>query len=150
MIYLDNNATTRVDPAVREAMLPYFAEQYGNPSSTHRFGQDARQAVEESRVQVAGLIGCDPKEIVFTSGGTESDNAAIHGILTTRAPRKIVITSTVEHSAVRTPGGPREIGRRNRKNTRRDGWRTEFARPSKPCLPTRRRRGARHHHVGQQ
>src|SRR4051812_30027731 len=103
MIYLDNNATTMVDPAVREAMLPYLGEVYGNPSSTHRFGQEARQAVEEARVKVAGLIGCDGKELVFTSGGTESDNAAIHGVLAARTPRRVIVTSTVEHSAIREP-----------------------------------------------
>src|SRR5205814_301416 len=111
MIYLDNNATTMVDPRVREAMLPFLGERYGNPSSTHRFGQEARQAVEEARVRVAELIGCDPKELVFTSGGTESDNAAIMGLLATRAPRKVIVTSTVEHSAVREPlGGLKKLG----------------------------------------
>jgi cysteine desulfurase len=103
MIYLDNNATTAVDPAVREAMLPYLTEWYGNPSSMHRFGQESRQAIERARHQVAGLLGCDARELVFTSGGTESDNAAIHGLLAMRAPRKTIITSSVEHSAVREP-----------------------------------------------
>ena len=92
-----------VDPAVREAMLPFLGERYGNPSSTHRFGQEARQAVEEARVRVAGLLACDGKELIFTSGGTESDNAAIGGLLAARAPRKLAITSSVEHSAVREP-----------------------------------------------
>jgi cysteine desulfurase len=103
MIYLDNNATTAVDPAVREAMLPYLTEWYGNPSSTHRFGQESRQAIERARHQVAGLLGCDARELIFTSGGTESDNAAIHGLLAMRSPRKTIITSSVEHSAVREP-----------------------------------------------
>ena len=103
MIYLDNNATTAVDPLVREAMWPYLGELYGNPSSTHRFGQESRQAVEEGRHRVAGLLGCDVREVIFTSGGTESDNAAIHGVLAVRAPRRVIVTSTVEHSAVRTP-----------------------------------------------
>jgi cysteine desulfurase len=106
MIYLDNNATTQVDPAVREAMLPYLGELYGNPSSTHRFGQESRQAVEKGRHQVALLLGCDVRELIFTSGGTESDNAAIQGLLATRAAggaRKVIVTSSVEHSAVRTP-----------------------------------------------
>ena len=103
MIYLDNNATTMVDPLVRAAMLPFLAEHYGNPSSTHRFGQESRQAVEEARVRMAGLIGCDAREIVFTSGGTESDNAAIMGLLAARAPRKVIVISAVEHSAVREP-----------------------------------------------
>ena len=103
MIYLDNNATTTVDPAVRDAMLPLLSERYGNPSSMHRFGQEARQAVERARFQVAALLGCDAKELLFTSGGTESDNAAIHGLLALRAGRKTIITSTVEHSAVQEP-----------------------------------------------
>ncbi len=111
MIYLDNNATTMVDPAVREAMLPFLGERYGNPSSTHRFGQDARQAVEEARVRVAALLDCEPKEIIFTSGGTESDNAAIMGLLAARAPRKVIVTSTIEHSAVREPvAGLKKLG----------------------------------------
>ena len=103
MIYVDNNATTMVDPQVRAAMLPYLGERYGNPSSTHRFGQESRQAVEEARVRVAGLIACDAREVVFTSGGTESDNAAIMGLLAARAPRKVIVISSVEHSAVREP-----------------------------------------------
>lgn len=111
MIYLDNNATTMVDPRVREAMLPFLGERYGNPSSTHRFGQEARQAVEEARVRVAELVGCDPKELVFTSGGTESDNAALMGLLAARAPRKVILTSTVEHSAIREPvAGLKKMG----------------------------------------
>src|SRR5690242_14119091 len=103
MIYLDNNATTKVDPAVREGMIQLLGEAYGNPSSMHRFGQEARQAVEEARVRVAALIGCDAKEVVFTSGGTESDNAAIQGVLAARPGKKVIVTSTVEHSAVREP-----------------------------------------------
>src|SRR5678816_1134319 len=98
MIYLDNNATTAPDPTVRDAMLPYLTTHYGNPSSTHRFGQESRQAVETARFQLAALLNCDPKELIFTSGGTESDNAAIQGLLAARAPRKIILTSTVEHS----------------------------------------------------
>ena len=103
MIYLDNNATTRLAPEALEGMLPFLSEQYGNPSSTHRFGQQARQAVEEARHQVAGLVGCEVRELVFTSGGTESDNAAILGVLATRAGKKHIVTSVVEHSAVREP-----------------------------------------------
>jgi cysteine desulfurase len=111
MIYLDNNATTRVHDRVRDAMLPFLGDRYGNPSSTHRFGQDARHAVEEARVRVAELVGCDPKELIFTSGGTESDNAAIMGLLATRAPRKVIVSSAVEHSAVREPlGALRKLG----------------------------------------
>src|SRR3954449_13567783 len=99
MIYLDNNATTGVDPAVREAMWEWLGERYGNPSSMHRFGQEARQAVERGRFQVAGLLGCDVREVVFTSGGTEADNAAIFGVLAAGRPeKKVVVTSSVEHS----------------------------------------------------
>ncbi len=99
--YLDNNATTRPAPEVVEAMLPFLSEWYGNPSSVHRFGQRARQAVEEARGQVARLIGCAEAEIMFTGGGTESVNTAIRGILSARHPRQKIITSTVEHSATR-------------------------------------------------
>jgi cysteine desulfurase len=101
MIYLDNNATTAVDPRVREAMLPYLGELYGNPSSAHRFGQQACQAVERSRHQLAALLGCEARELIFTSGGTESDNAAIQGVLAARPDKKTIVTSAVEHSAVR-------------------------------------------------
>src|SRR5438477_12736945 len=74
-VYMDNNATTRTDPRVLEAMLPYFTEHYGNAASRHHlFGRDAASAVEEAREQVASLLGADRKEIVFTSGATESDN----------------------------------------------------------------------------
>ena len=101
LIYLDNNATTKPAPEVVEAMLPYLTEWYGNPSSVHRFGQRSRQAVDEARNQVATLIGCDDSELLFTSGGTESINTAIRGLLLSRSPRKQILTSTVEHSAVR-------------------------------------------------
>src|SRR3954468_14000885 len=80
-IYLDHNATAPVHPLVLEAMLPYLSGEYGNASSVHSFGQAARGAVERAREQVAALIGANPAEIVFTSGGTESDNAAILGVL---------------------------------------------------------------------
>ena len=103
MIYLDNNATTAIDPRLRDAMLPYLGECYGNPSSVHRFGQESRQALEHARHQAAHLLGCDPKEIIFTSGGTEADNAAILGVLAGRPGKKTIITSCVEHSAVREP-----------------------------------------------
>ena len=79
-IYLDNNATTRVDDAVVEAMLPFFRDTFGNASSIHTFGQLARAAVEDARRAVADLVGADTREIVFTSGGTESDNAALWGV----------------------------------------------------------------------
>ena len=101
MIYLDNNATTKPAPEVVAAMLPYLTDFYGNASSVYRFGQRARQAVDDARAQVAALVGCDDAELVFTAGGTESINTALRGLLLARAPRKQVVTSTVEHSAVR-------------------------------------------------
>jgi cysteine desulfurase len=99
LIYLDNNATTRPAPQVVEAMLPYLREFYGNPSSVHRFGQRARQAIEEARHSVAQLTGCQDSELIFTGGGTESVNTAIRGLLAARAPRRKIIISTAEHAA---------------------------------------------------
>jgi cysteine desulfurase len=99
--YLDNNATTRPAPEVVAAMLPMLTEWYGNPSSVHRFGQRARQAVDEARGQVARLVNCAEAELLFTGGGTEAVNTAVRGILGARSPRKRVVTSTVEHSAAR-------------------------------------------------
>jgi cysteine desulfurase len=104
VVYLDNNATTRPAPEVVEAMLPYLTEYYGNPSSVHRFGQRSRQAIDEARGQVSALINCAEGELVFTGVGTEAINTAVRGILASRGPRKQVITSTVEHSAVRELG----------------------------------------------
>jgi cysteine desulfurase len=99
-IYLDNNATTAVDPAVLDAMLPYFSGDFGNASSIHTFGQRARAAVETARDQVAALLNARSQEIVFTSGGTESDNHAIFGIVAaSSAPGKHAITTTIEHEA---------------------------------------------------
>jgi cysteine desulfurase len=102
-IYLDNNATTQVDPRVLEAMLPYFSEYYGNASSMHRFGGNMKHVIDEARGQVAELLGCDASEILFTSGGTESDNAALRGVLDQEPHRRHVIITRVEHPAVRTP-----------------------------------------------
>jgi cysteine desulfurase len=100
-VYLDYNATTPVEPGVLDAMLPYFSAEFGNASSIHTFGQKARAAVETAREQVAALLGARPQEIFFTSGGTESDNHAIFGIVSpSRASRPHVITSFVEHEAV--------------------------------------------------
>ena len=107
-IYLDHNATTPVHPAVLEAMLPYFGAEFGNPSSAHHFGQRGRQGVEGARESVAALIGARSSEIVFTSGGTEADNAAIFGVVAhvsrTRGERAgaapHVITTAIEHDAV--------------------------------------------------
>lgn len=100
-IYLDNNATTRVADEVLEAMLPYFTQLYGNPSSMHSFGGQVGQSIREARAQAAALIGAAPEEIVFTSCGTESDNAAIRSALQTRPDKKHIIISRVEHPAVR-------------------------------------------------
>ena len=116
-VYLDYNATTPVDPAVLDAMLPYFTANFANASSIHTPGQRARNAVETAREQVASLIGANPKEVVFTSGGTESDNHAIFGILNpalskdfvgarhavpaaSPAPSPHIITTSIEHDAV--------------------------------------------------
>jgi cysteine desulfurase len=100
MIYLDNNATTAIDPQVLDAMLPYLKEQYGNPSSAYSFGKKVARAVEHAREQVAALLHCDPAEIVFTSCGTESDNTAVQSTLWIDRDRKHIITSKVEHSAI--------------------------------------------------
>ncbi len=100
-VYLDNNATTPLDPAVYEAMTPYFLDDFGNASSIHWYGQRAKAAVELSREQVAHLLKARPGEIVFTSGGTESDNAALVGIVeASRSEKKHIITTALEHSAV--------------------------------------------------
>lgn len=100
-IYLDNSATTRVDEAVLKAMIPCFQENFGNASSIHTFGQEARAAVEESRHAVADLLGADTREIVFTSGGTESDNAALWGVFRSACrPGNHVITTKIEHPAI--------------------------------------------------
>jgi cysteine desulfurase len=100
MIYFDNNATTQIDPAVLEVMLPYLQEQYGNPSSAYAFGRRAAKAVNTAREQVAALLKCDPSEIIFTSCGTESDNTAIQSALLLDRDRKHLVTSKVEHSAI--------------------------------------------------
>ncbi|MBF0525096.1 MAG: cysteine desulfurase NifS [Deltaproteobacteria bacterium] len=100
VIYLDNNATTRVDPMVVDAMQPYFSELYGNPSSMHSFGGQVAQKLQLAREQTAALLGADPSEIIFTSCGTESDNAAIKGTLASYPEKKHVIISRVEHPAV--------------------------------------------------
>ena len=110
-IYLDYNATTPIDPAVREAMLPYLDAHFGNPSSTHGYGKEAHAAVETARHQLAGLLGAQPEEIVFTGGGSEASNHAIKGVVL-KKPRgwfgrwgrdAHVITSAVEHPATLQP-----------------------------------------------
>lgn len=104
MIYLDYNATTPIDPEVAEAMLPYIHAEFGNPSSGHGPGVRAKNAVEESRGKVAGLLGCDPEEIVFTSGGSESNNFVIKGVAHTfKGKGNHIITSQIEHPAVLNP-----------------------------------------------
>ncbi|MCB9766767.1 MAG: cysteine desulfurase NifS [Candidatus Omnitrophica bacterium] len=99
-LYLDNNATTRVAPEVREAILPFLGERYGNPSSPHHFGGSIEADLTLARNRLASLVGCSPKEIFFTSGGTESDNLAIRGILASHPDRRHIVTTQVEHSAV--------------------------------------------------
>ena len=102
MIYLDNNATTRVAPEVLDAMQPYLSEFFGNPSSAHTLGREMKRAVEKARDQVASLIGAaDSSEIVFTSCGSESDNWAIRGILSAQPTKRHIVTTLVEHEAVR-------------------------------------------------
>src|SRR5690349_377320 len=96
-IYLDHNATTPVHPAVRDAMLPWLGEQWGNPSSAHAYGRAAAVALADARAQVAELVGADPDEVLFTSGGTEADNLAILGA---QLAIDRVALSSVEHPAV--------------------------------------------------
>ena len=101
LIYLDHAGTTPTDPQVFAAMQPYFTELYGNPSSVHTIGQEARYALDNARERVAGVLGCRSSEVVFTSGGTEADNAAIHGVATAlEETGNHIITSGVEHHAV--------------------------------------------------
>lgn len=101
-IYLDNNATTKVDEAVFEEMRPYFCELYGNPSSMHFFGGQVQKKVDEARNRVAALLGASPEEIIFTACGTESDNAAIRSALEVFPEKRHIITTRVEHPAVLT------------------------------------------------
>jgi cysteine desulfurase len=102
-IYMDHSATTPVAPEVLEAMLPFFSEKFGNASSLHSIGLEAREALEESREKVAGLLGANPEEIIFTSGGTESDNLALKGIANKSREKGLgnhIITTSVEHPAI--------------------------------------------------
>jgi cysteine desulfurase len=104
LIYLDYNATTPVDPAVVDELIPFLKEGFGNPSSNHPYGRNARQAVELARTRVAALLGCDPAEIIFTSGGTESNNQALIGAAFANSSRgRHIITTTIEHPAVLNP-----------------------------------------------
>lgn len=100
MIYLDYNATTPVLPEVLEAMMPYLTTEWGNPSSTYKFGYKIKSAIETAREQVADLIGAHPREVIFTSCGTESNNAAIHSALKADPNKRHIVTSAVEHSSV--------------------------------------------------
>ncbi len=99
-IYMDHAATTPCDSEVLEAMQPYFTEVFGNPSSLHSFGREAKKAINEAREKVAALIGADPTEIIFTSGGTESNNFALQGIAFANERKNHIITSKVEHAAI--------------------------------------------------
>ncbi|MGD0784651.1 MAG: cysteine desulfurase NifS [Sedimentisphaerales bacterium] len=102
VIYFDNNATTKVAPEVFEVMKPFLTDLYGNPSSMHTFGGQVEKYIRNSRESIAKLLGCDSSEIIFTSCGTESDNAAVKGVLETFPERKKIITTKVEHPAVLT------------------------------------------------
>jgi len=106
LIYLDNAASTAVHPEVVKEMLPYFDVEYGNPSSIHQFGRKAKNAIQKARKQVAALIGAEPGEILFTSGGTESNNTILYGIPKSRGPKFVlnhIITSSIEHEAILEP-----------------------------------------------
>jgi cysteine desulfurase len=102
LIYLDNAASTKIHEDVLEAMMPYLKEQYGNPSSIHRYGRLAQKGIENARKQIANLINADSSEILFTSGGTESNNTALYGI-TKKNPGSRIITSSIEHDAILKP-----------------------------------------------
>jgi len=102
-IYFDNNATTPLDPAVREAILPYLGEHFGNPSSGHRFGELALAGINIAREQVASLLNCSPKRLFFTSGGTEANNNAIWSAISAFPEKKHIITSVVEHASILKP-----------------------------------------------
>jgi cysteine desulfurase len=102
-IYFDNNATTPLDPAVHEAILPYLGECFGNPSSGHRFGEQALAGINNARDQVAFLLNCAPKRLFFTSGGTEANNTAIWSAITAFPEKKHIITSVVEHASILKP-----------------------------------------------
>lgn len=101
MIYLDNNATTPVDPRVREAMLPFLGGNFGNPSSPHAAGRAAREAIEKARGQVAALLGAPDDSIIFTGGGTESITTALRGALAAQPGKRHIVTSCIEHSATK-------------------------------------------------
>src|SRR5262249_13193606 len=97
--YFDNNATTQVAPEVISAMLPFLRDQWGNPSSAYSFGKQVDTPIEDARASTAALINADPREIIFTSCGTESNNSAIHSALVTHPEKRHIVTTAVEHSA---------------------------------------------------
>ncbi len=101
-VYLDHNATTPLDPAVREAMLPWFGDRFGNASSRHEYGRAARKAIDEARAQVAAAVGAHPTEVLFTSGGSEANNLFIKGAAALMKPGRIAV-SAIEHPCVREP-----------------------------------------------
>ena len=101
VVYMDNNATTRVAPEVLEVMLPYFSDLYGNPSSMHTFGGQVEMAISEAREKIANLIGASSDEIIFTSCGTESDSTAIFSALQAYPEKRHIVTTRVEHPAVK-------------------------------------------------
>jgi len=115
-IYVDNNATTKVDPKAIEAMLPYLSEFYGNPSSMHSFGGEIGKKIKEARAEVASLINAEPDEIIFTSCGTESNNTAILSGIHSLPAKKHIITTRVEHPAVKNVY----------ENLAREGYRVTF------------------------
>ena len=103
-IYLDHNATTPVDPAAAAAMMPLMREEFGNPSSPYPLGTRAKERLEQSREQVALLLGCASREVVFTSGGSESNNAVLKGMINFKHPEDFhIVTSAVEHPAILNP-----------------------------------------------
>jgi cysteine desulfurase len=103
--YLDSNATTRPAPEVVSKMTQYLTDLWGNPSSAHRFGQEARKGIDEARQQLAALLNCSDRELTFMSGGSEATNTSIRGLLTARTPRRKIVTSAVEHSATKETCG---------------------------------------------
>ncbi|HUT78803.1 MAG TPA: cysteine desulfurase family protein [Polyangia bacterium] len=122
MIYLDHNATTPCDPRVVEAMLPWLEERFGNPSSPHRFGAQARTAVESARARIAARVGCEPDELVFCASGTEADNLALRGATRSLAGRgRHIVTTAIEHHAVL----------HTCRDLERDGWRVTFLPPGR-------------------
>ncbi len=151
VIYMDNNATTRIAPEVLEAMMPYLSDYYGNPSSMHTFGGQVGRAVAGAREQVAALLGADPGEIVFTSCGTESDSTAILSALQTYPEKNHVVTTRVEHPAVKNLCDNLELFTGRKYHTTRLHVRRR-QHPGRAAVPRQphRRDSDRQCHVGQQ